>query len=137
MSLSNVVLTEGGCYYSGTRLSRRDALSATVEQPTQATVTPVIELEKNDNIKNHIHKKKKTQPVMDSNHQEPLYLSSLPNPGIRWHSIGFGVNIALCKWSGDENQSRLFSRNHHLLKLPVYVRHVIAVVPHLVPTASR
>lgn len=50
---SNVVLT-------ATRLSSRDALSATVEQPTQAIVTPVTELEKNDQQKkNHIPKKKK------------------------------------------------------------------------------
>lgn len=76
---SNVVLT-------ATRLSSRDALSATVEQPTQAIVTPVTELEKNDQQKKKSHpQKKKTQSVMDSaNHQEPLYLSSSPNPGVRW-----------------------------------------------------
>lgn len=82
---SNVVLTARGCYYSETRLSSRDALSATVEQPTQAIVTPVTELEKNDQQKKNHIPQKKTQPVMDSaNHQEPLYLSSSPNPGVRW-----------------------------------------------------
>lgn len=82
---SNVVLTARGCYYSETRLSSSDALSATVEQPTQAIVTPVTELEKNDQQKKKSHPEKKTQLVMDSaNHQEPLYLSSSPNPGVRW-----------------------------------------------------
>lgn len=60
---SNVVLT-------ATRLSSRDALSATVEQPTQAIVTPVTELEKNDQQKkNHIPKKK--NPTSDGLSKSP------------------------------------------------------------------